>query len=75
MIWLRTSKCEYRKNEEALTKVKEKGTLLTIMLKRKGNWMGHVTREKGILITVLEGTTDERRKLSKRLTIRIVFLP
>lgn len=48
-------------NEEVLSRIKENRTLLDVSLitKRKGAWVGHIIREKGIIILLLEGTVEE----------------
>lgn len=54
-------------NEEVLNKIQEKSTLQDIIMKRKGDWIGHSIRGKGILTTecTVEGERRRGRKILK----------
>lgn len=58
-------------NKEVLNGIKYNGTLLDIIVKRKGDWIGHIIRRKGIQKSVFEGTVEmEVRRVGKRLRRR-----
>lgn len=42
--------------------MKENRTLFDVIKKRKGDWIRHIIRGKGILTAVLEGTVEGKRR-------------
>lgn len=62
--WRRLAKVnwtEKKTNEEVLAMVGEERMLLTTIMRRKKNWMGHVLRGEGLLLEVMEGRFEGRR--------------
>lgn len=56
-------------NEEIQNRINERRTLLVVILKKEGNWMGHVITGKIMLTSVLKNTEEgERRRGTKKLT-------
>lgn len=53
-------------NEKFLNKIKET-ILLAIILKRKGDWIRHIIRGKGIFTTVLEGIVEEEKRYGRKI--------
>lgn len=52
-------------NEGVLRRVEDKRMLINTVQKEKGNWLGHIVREKGLITTVLEGTVEGAKKRAK----------
>ena len=48
-------------NEEVLQMVSEERSLLSKILSRKKNWIGHVLRGEGLLRDVMEGRMEGKR--------------
>ena len=68
-IWRRMEKVswtEKRTNEEILQRVGEKRCLLETIIKRKKNWIGHIIREEGLLLDVMEGRMDGKRTRGRK---------
>lgn len=49
-------------NKEVLIRAKENITHLYLLQKRNRNWIGHIKRWKGILMTILEDTAEGERR-------------
>ena len=45
--------------EEVLRRVQENRSLISNVLKRKANWIGHILRRNGLLHDTLEGKMEE----------------
>lgn len=52
--------------------VLEERTLLEIIKRRKGNWIGHIFRRKSILTTVIEVTGSGKMRKGRR---RLKMMP
>ena len=48
-------------NEEVLNRVGEKRTILSVIRKRKANWIGHTLRHEGLLKHLIEGKVEGKR--------------
>ena len=48
---------------EVLRRVGEKKTILSVILRRKANWIGHILRHKGLIQEVIEGMDQWKFKL------------
>lgn len=75
----RTMWTDIMSNKDFLNRIKENRTVMDIIIKQKGNWLGHIiiiiiiTRGNGILTTVHEGTVKgERRRKRKTLNFKIL---
>ena len=69
--WRRMEKIKWTdrvSNEEVLRRVGEQRTLITTVLKRKANWIGHILRRNCLLQDVIEGRieTNNGRRLGRR---------
>ena len=53
-------------NEEVLRRVEEKRNILETIRIRKANWMGHIMRRRGLLLDVIEGKVEGKRRLGRR---------
>ena len=56
--WRRMEKIKWPEkvtNEEILEHIRQKRTLLSIILLRKANWTGHILRRNWLLHNVIEG--------------------
>jgi len=56
--WRRMEKIswtDYVRNEEVLLRVNEQRNILHEIIKRKGNWIGHILRRTCLLKQVIEG--------------------
>ena len=59
--WRRMEKISYMDritNEEVLRRVQENRSLISNVLKRKANWIGHILRRNGLLHDILEGKME-----------------
>ena len=59
--WRKMLKISWRDkvpNEQVLKRVNEARTILHTIQERKRNWMGHVLRHEGLLVTILEGRME-----------------
>lgn len=50
------------RNEKVLKTVKEEIDLKQIILKRKGNWLGHILKGNGLLTMILERIVEEGKE-------------
>src|SRR6478609_11119800 len=60
-VWRRMGKVSWmdkRANEQVLSSMNEKGSLIKTIWDRKKNWIGHVVRGDGLMKLVLEGTME-----------------
>ena len=57
----RISWIEHRTNEEVLKKVKEKRTLIDIMITRQKNWIEDILRGNSRQREIMEGRMDRKR--------------
>lgn len=54
-------------NEDVLNELKENKTLLNTIIKKERDWIGHIIRGEGILMTVLvDAVEGERRRKMER---------
>jgi hypothetical protein len=64
-IWRRMQKISWQQrktNEEVLDSINERRSLLSTIIKRKKNWIGHILRGDGLMKTVIEGRFVGNRK-------------
>ena len=58
-------------NVKVLRRVGEKKTILSVILRRKANWIGHILRHEGLIQEVIEGmingTTGRGRRRIQHL--------
>src|SRR5215510_7102107 len=52
---------DHMKNEEVLSRVGERRTLIETIVRRKKNWIGHVLRGQGMLKKIIEGRMEGKR--------------
>ena len=52
---------DHMKNEEVLSRVGERRTLIETIVRRKKNWIGHVLRGQGTLKKIIEGRMEGKR--------------
>src|SRR6476469_8159018 len=63
-VWRRMEKVSWmdrRTNEQVLSSMHEKNSLIKTIWDRKKNWIGHVARGNGLMKLVLEGRMEEKR--------------
>src|SRR5215470_8220200 len=63
-IWRRMAKVSWmdrKTNEEVLKMVGEERKLLDVMLDRKKNWIGHISRGDGLMLEVMEACMEGKR--------------
>jgi hypothetical protein len=67
--WRRMEKISWTdrvRNEEVLHRVKEEGSILRTIKRRKANWIGHILRRNFLLKYVIEGKLEGRIKVAGR---------
>ena len=67
--WRRMEKIKWSEkvtNEQVLDRVGEKRTLLNNILRRKGNWIGHILRRNCLLHDPIEGQMMEVKGVGRR---------
>ena len=67
--WRRMLKISWRDkvtNQEVLKRVDEERSLLHMIDRRKHRWLGHVIREEGLLLTVIEGRMVGKKTRGRR---------
>jgi hypothetical protein len=68
-IWRKIEKVswsDHKTNAEVLKSVEERTCLVDTIVKRKKMWIGHVLREGGLLIDVMEGRMEGKRPWVRR---------
>src|SRR6476469_5341022 len=63
-VWRRMGKVSWmdkRTNEQVLSSMNEKGSLIKTIWNRKRNWIGHIVRGDGLMKLVLEETLGGKR--------------
>ena len=55
-------------NEQVIDRIGEKRTLLKNILRRKGNWIGHILRRNCLLHDGIEGQMTEVKGVGRRRT-------
>ena len=55
-------------NEQVLERIGEKRTLLSNILRRKANWIGHILRRNCLLHDAIEGQMTEVKGVGRRRT-------
>src|SRR6476619_4728755 len=63
-VWRRMGKVSWmdkRINEQVLSAMNEKRSLIKTICDRKKNWIGHVVKGDGLMKLVLEGRMEEKR--------------
>jgi len=63
---LKISRTEKITNEEVRKRTDEEKSILRTIQQRKPNWLGHVSRHDGMLLTMLEGRTMGKRQRGRR---------
>src|SRR6478736_5813343 len=58
---VKVSWMDKRTNEQVLSSMNEKRSLIKTIWDRKKNWIGHVVRGDGLMKLVLEGRMEEKR--------------
>ena len=64
-IWRRMERVSWKdkkSNEQVLHDVGEERSMLTTIVKRKKNWIGHVLRGDGMMKDVIEGGIEGKRR-------------
>ena len=67
--WRRIAKVKWKDtvtNEEVLSRVNVKRSILDTVLRRKANWIGHILRRNCLLHDVIEGKLDETPGVGRR---------
>jgi hypothetical protein len=59
---------EHLRNEEVLLRVSEQRNILHEIIKRKGNWIGHILRRNCFLTQVIEGKIKGEMEVTRGKT-------
>ena len=68
-VWRRIENIKWTEritNETVLQRVGEKRELITTIIKRKKNWIGHVLRGGGLVRDVIEGRMEGKKPRGRR---------